>query len=131
MRGLRALWNELPANRRASILLWGSSFLGGMIVIAVWDLAALLAIIFLIGASAALLRKAGIVEAGKAERWSFRQFYGRIRGMMIFAMIPSVWVVVKDFLSDPCAASLLTVLVLLLPIALIWRIFDDAPKTWA
>ena len=115
MEMLHNLWMSIPRKWRRRILFWLVSFLFGLLITWIWDIGTLLVILLVISLVASLLR------IGGAERWALEQYRGRIRGMMIFALLPAAWE----------ATSILDFVLVLLIMVIIWVRFEQIPKRWS
>ena len=100
----------------------------GFIVSRVWGVGTLLVVLIIISLIAALSRTFGLTQALKLERWARGQFLGHIRGMIIFAILPAIWVVAKDFARNPSISSALVLILVLLLVMVIWERFERIQK---
>ena len=123
---LQNLYLKIPENWRPRIIRWVISFLFGLIITLIWGVETLLTILIIILFISALLRTFGLTEALKLERWSVAQFFGRIRIMMIFAFLPAVWELIRNF----SLSSAISLLIIALCILFIWDSFAKVIKNW-
>lgn len=121
---LYELWKKTPTKWK----LWVASAIVGLIIIWIWDIGTLLALFLVVSLVAALLR--GLLPSSKLEQFALEQFWGRIRGMIIFAFLPTLFVTIGQLLSDFSLSSLISVLVVLFVILFIWDWFEKLPKRW-
>lgn len=125
---MHSLYTRIPEKWRSRIILWIASFLFGLIIIWIWDIETLLVVLILLSLIAALFRTLGLTQALKLERWALDQFLGRIRGIVIFAILPAVWVMAKDLIENPSMSSALALILVLLLIVIIWDRFERIRK---
>ena len=56
--------------------------------------------------------------------WSIKQYFKRIRGMIIFALLPAAWELIREF----SLGSILALCVLIIVALSIWEKFDEIIK---
>ena len=126
MATLHDLYSKIPPKWK----LWILSFLFGLVVTLIWDIGALLVILFLIGVIAAMFVSLGFAKTSRVERWALDQFWARIRGMLVFAILPAAWEIIKNLINSPSTSSVFELLVILLIVAVIWDRFEIIRKSW-
>ena len=118
MNTLRNLWAWIPNKWK----LWILSFIIGLIISLIWGIGTLLVILFLLFfLSYLILNLFGGREARVVSQWSITQFYKRIRGMLIFALLPALWELIKK----PSLENIIGILFLVIIALTIWDKFDD------
>lgn len=127
---MRNLYMNIPRKWRSRIILWVVSFGLGLIITLIWDAGTLLAILLFFILIAVLFRTLGLTQALKLERWAVGRFLGHIRGMVVFAILPAIWVVVKDLIENPTMSSALALILVLLLIVVIWNRFEQIKDGW-
>ena len=123
---LQNLYWKIPQKWRPRIISWVTSFLFGLIITLIWGVETLLTTLIFILLISALLHTFGLDKARKLEHWSIAQFFGRIRGMIIFAFLPVIWELLRDF----SLSSVISLLILALCIVYIWDSFANLIKSW-
>ena len=121
---MQNVYLKKPEKWRPQIIRWVISFLFGLTITLIWGVETLLTILIIVLFMSALLRTLGITVALKWERWSVAQLFGRIRGMIIFAFLPTVWELIRNF----SLSSAISLLVLALFIVFIWDSFAKPVK---
>lgn len=121
MDSLRILYEKIPKKFRKPIVHWVLPFIFGLIITLIWDVGTLLIIVFLLFTISFLLSELGNRGARAVGEWSIKQYFKRIRGMIIFALIPTAWELIKE----ASLGSILTLCVLIIVALSIWQKFDE------
>ena len=122
MRNLRSSYDKIPKPLRKPLLQWGLPFLIGWIITQFWGIATLFAILIFVFTLFYLIAVFGSKRARIASEWSIKEYLKRIRGMLIFALLPAAWELIKK----PSAESLIAIIVIIFVAATIWQRFDEA-----
>ena len=121
---LRTLYEKIPTKLRKPIVHWVFPFIVGLIITLIWDVGTLLAVLVVLFAIFFLIGKLGSRRAQVASEWSIKQYFKRIRGMIIFALLPAAWELIREFSSE----SILALCVLIFVGLSIWERFDKIIK---
>jgi hypothetical protein len=122
METLRDLYERIPEKLRKLIVSVLLPFLIGLIITLIWGVETLLVILFLLFCLSYLLFKLfGSTWVRESGEWSITQFFKRIRWMLIFALLPAVWELIRNFSLESIIAVLFIVIIALT----IWKRFDE------
>ena len=115
---LRNLWTRIPGKWK----LWILSFIIGIIITLIWDVGTLLIILFLLFVLSYLVFNLfGGRRMREVSQWSITQFYQRIRGMLIFALLPALCELIKQ----PSLENIIGILLLFIIALTIWDKFNE------
>jgi len=127
MGSLRNLWNRIPEEWKSRIIRWGVSFIFGLLIIWIWDIGTLLVILFILFFVFYLVFNLfGGWETRAISQWSITQFFSRIRGMLLFALLPTAWELIKN----PSLESIIGICFLVIIALTIWERFDQMMKNF-
>ncbi len=121
MDALRILYEKIPRKFRKPIVHWVLPFIFGLIITLIWDVGTLLITLFLIFTISFLISELGNRGARAVGDWSIKQYFKRIRGMIIFALLPAAWELIREF----SLGSILALCVLIIVALSIWEKFDE------
>ena len=121
MDTLRSLYEKIPKKFRKPIIQWALPFIFGLIITLIWEVGTLLVILLLIFVISFLISELGNRRARAAGKRSIKQYLQRIRGMIIFALLPAAWELVKE----PSLDSIIALCVLIIVVLSIWGKFDE------
>jgi len=124
MDALRILYEKIPRKFRKPIVHWVLPFIFGLIITLIWDVGTLLITLFLIFTISFLISGLGNRGARAVGGWSIKQYFKRIRGMIIFALLPAAWELIREF----SLGSILALCVLIIVALSIWEKFDEIIK---
>jgi len=124
MDTLRILYEKIPRKFRKPVVHWVLPFIFGLIITLIWDVGTLLITLFLIFTISFLISKLGNRGARAVGDWSIKQYFKRIRGMIIFALLPAAWELIREF----SLGSILALCVLIIVALSIWEKFDEIIK---
>ena len=99
------------------------SFLAGLLIDAIWGVGTLLTILLIIYAIALIFRLTNLGQL------AIEQFWGRIRGMVISAMFPALWEIIKKLISNPSESAMIEFLFAVLVIIIICDAFGKMIKS--
>ncbi len=118
METLRNLWERIPNNWK----LWGLFFIVGLIITLVCGVGTLLVVLFLLFfLSYLIFNLFGDRQARVIGQWSITQFFKRIRGILLFALLPTLWELIKK----PSLESIISICLLLFVALSISNKFDE------
>lgn len=117
------LWERIPRKWKVSGLLWVVSFLAGLLIDAICGAGTVLTILLIIYVIALIFR---LINLGQ---FAIEQFWGRIRGMIIFAMFPALWEIIKKLISNPSESAVIEFLLTVLVIVILWDAFGKMIKS--
>ena len=121
METLRGLYGKIPKEFRKPVVHWVLPFIFGLIITLIWDVGTLLIILFLLFIISFLISELGNRGARAVGEWSIKQYFKRIRGMIIFALLPAAWELIREF----SLGSILALCVLIIVALSIWEKFDE------
>jgi len=121
METLYGLYHRIPKKWRKPIFGWVLPFLFGLIITLIWDVGTLLVILFLLFAISFLVYELGLKGARVIGVWSITQYFKRIRGMLLFALLPTLWELIKK----PSLESIIGICFLIIIAFSIWDKFDE------
>ncbi|MFC1989714.1 hypothetical protein ACFLVW_04045 [Chloroflexota bacterium] len=121
METLSSLYERIPKNFRRPIIQWVLPFIFGLIITLIWDVGTLLIALFLLFIIFFLISELGNRGARAVSEWSIKQYYKRIRGLIIFALIPAAWELIREISSE----SIIALYVLGIVTLSIWEKFDE------
>lgn len=124
MDSLRSLYDKIPEKLRKPVVHWVLPFLFGLIITLIWDVGTLLIILFLLFIVFFIISELGNKDARAAGKWSINQYFKRIRGMIIFALLPAAWELIKEHSLD----SIIGLVILIFLALSIWNRFDEIMK---
>jgi hypothetical protein len=114
--------NKIPHQWQKRLIKWGIPFLFGLIIVLIWDIGTLLVILFMIFFLSFLIFSIiGGTKTKQFSQWSITEFFKRIRGMLIFALLPVAWELIKK----PSVDSIIGICVLGIVALTIWQRFDQ------
>lgn len=118
MDALRKYWSLIPNKWK----LWIASFILGLIIVLIWDISTLLITLFILFVLSYLIFNLfGDKEARVFSQWSITEFFKRIRGMLIFALLPTVWELIKK----PSLESIISICFIAFIALTIWEKFNE------
>lgn len=117
------LWKGIPRKWKISGLLWVVSFLAGLLIDAIWGVGTLLTVLLIIYAIALVFRLTNLGQ------FAIEQFWGRIRGMVVSAMFPALWEIIKKLISNPSESAIIEFLFAVLVIVILWDAFGKMIKS--
>jgi hypothetical protein len=119
---LRNIWVKIPDRWRGRILSWGLPFLFGLVIVWIWGIGTLLVVLFVLFLILFLLfNMVGDGRIKAASQWSITEFFTRIRGMLLFALLPIAWELIKD----PSIESITGLFVLAILALFFWNRFNQ------
>ena len=121
---LRTLYEKIPTKLRKPIVHWVLPFIFGLIITLIWDVGTLLAVLVVLFAIFFLIGKLGSRRAQVASEWSIKQYFKRIRGMIIFALLPAAWELITEISLESIIALCMFVIIALS----IWEKFDEVSE---
>jgi len=124
METLLNLYERIPKKFRKPIIHWVLPFIVGLIITLIWDVVTLLSILFLLFIVFYLLYVFGSHKAREVGRWSITEYFKRIRGVIIFALLPTAWELIREVSLE----SIIALCVLGIVALSIWEKFDEMIK---
>jgi hypothetical protein len=118
MGTLRSLYQRIPTRWK----LWILSFLLGLLITLIWGVGVLLFILLaLFIVSYFLFSIVGSRKVREVGQWSITQYFKRVRGVILFALLPTAW----ELIRNPSLDSIIALVVLLFVALSIWDKFDE------
>lgn len=121
---LRSLYEMIPKKYRKPVVHWVLPFIFGLIIIVIWDVAILLVTLFLLFIVFYLFYVFGSYKAREVGRWSITEYFKRIRGMIIFALLPTALEIIWELIREISLESIIALCVLGIVALSIWERFD-------
>ncbi len=121
METLRSLYEKIPRKFRKPVVHWVLPFIFGLIITLIWDVGTLLITLFLLFIISFIISELGNRGARAVGEWSIKQYFKRIRGMIIFALLPMAWELIREF----SLGSILALCVLIIVALSVWGKFDE------
>ncbi len=115
---VRKILNKIPPKWRWSLISWALAALFSWIIMWLFGLQTLLAIYLVIFAIASIIGRYG--EAN----WAITQFIKHLRGIMIFALLPAIWPVIKEIMTNFSWVLIVELLLIGYLIVYVWQSFD-------
>lgn len=128
MSTLRSLYEKIPKKSRKPVVNWVFPFLFGLLITWIWGVGALFTILLILFFVSAMISALGNREARVIGKWSIGQYFKRIRGMILFALLPAVWKLVLELIKNPSLESILPLLVIFIVALSIWVKFEEIIK---
>ena len=125
MEIINDLYEKIPKKLRKPLFHWVLPFILGLIITSIWGIGTLFAIIiisFLVFYM--IYNLVGNSKSKEISRWSITEYFKRIRGMIIFALLPTVWELVREVTLE----SIISLCILGIVVLSIWEKFDEVIK---
>lgn len=117
-KGIWIIINKLYQRWKCTLFRWALSAITSWIIVTIWGVETLLSIFLIIFGIAYIITRYDIAN------WAQRYFWKYIRGMVIFSILPAIWPIIKEMLTN-FSLSLLIELILAIGLVIyIWASFD-------